>query len=391
MGHGAHSHRTRPGRAHLVAVVMAGVVGTFGVACAATPTSPATPDTATHERTDWEHLRGGGPQDGFHTAVAATAADEVWVFSTSDSQDGSAPWLLLWDGQEWRQGSLPDGLRSAPTLADSDADGQVWALAYTLEEGASATHYDGESWSMSEIDPTWEPTALAAVGDGSAWMLARTSFFDTHPAHLDTYAAHFDGHVWNPRPAPTVTSGLDSSEDGEVFAVGDRSGELTVERWDGSGWVPEEIPEVDIPGGEPGASFNDVLVRASDDVWAVGNISWKDADEHNHQRPVLAHYDGTEWTIEVGDEEGSYEAVADDGGGGLYLVDGHWNTVMEHRPADEERTRQELVATDHDIVLRGLAGVPEGAGAILATVAMDKGDPDEPTGHGRVYGIGSWY
>lgn len=384
MGHDAHSHRTRPGRTHLLAVVMAGVVSISGVACAAIPAVPSAPATPTHTRTTWDHLRGTELEDGFPTAVTATAADEVWVFHGSRSQAGSSSWVVLWDGREWRRESLPDALRSAPVLAVSDADGRVWALAHTVKEGASAIHHDGASWRMSEIDPTWEPTALASVGDGSAWMLGRTSSFDT-------YAAHFDGHAWNPRPAPTVTSGLDSSEDGEVFAVGDRSGELTVERWDGSGWAPEEIPEVDIPGGEPGASFNDVLVRASDDVWAVGDISWKDPDEHNHQRPVLAHYDGTEWTIEVGDEEGSYEAVADDGRGGLYLVDGHWNTVMEHRTADEERTRQELVATDHDIVFLGLASVPDGAGAILATVAMDKGDPDEPTDHGRVYGTGSWY
>ena len=184
---------------------------------------------------------------------------------------------------------------------------------------------------------------------------------------------------------------MGAAETGEVFAVGGQGDELIVERWDGTGWVPEEIPAVDIPEGEAGASFNDVLVRSEDDVWAVGEITWKDADEKNHNKPVLAQYDGTEWTVEVGEEEGSYDAVADDGEGGLYLSNGDWNPVMEHRDADGRVTNQEIVPDDHEIRLGGLAGLPDGAGAVLAVTALDQGDPDVSTSHARVYGTGAWY
>ena len=106
---------------------------------------------------------------------------------------------------------------------------------------------------------------------------------------------------------------------------------------------------------------------------------------------MLAQYDGTEWSVEVGGDEGTYEQVVDDGEGGLYLADGAWNPVLEHRTADGESTRQEIVGEDHDIVLGGLDSVPDGAGAVMAAGAVDQGDPDEPTGHGRIYGTGTWY
>ena len=203
-------------------------------------------------------------------------------------------------------------------------------------------------------------------------------------------AAYFDGEEWTPQPAPTVTRGLGAAGAGEVFAVGGRGTELVVERWDGFGWEPEEIPEVDIPGGEPGASFNDVLVRSADDVLAVGHISWKDDEERNHQRPVLGRYDGTGWTVRVADHPGSYNAVADDGEGGYYLAEGHWNPTLVHVPADGAGTRQPLADDDYDVTADALATVP-GAGAVAVGTAFDKGDPDEPTSHARVYGTGTWY
>lgn len=359
--------------------IRAGAAAAAGVATAMALASPA------QAQEDWEHIHGSVEQDGSYTAVAATAADEVWAFG-SDPEDSEAPWLQRWDGQQWQEETAPDGLTSPPVAADAGSDGQVWALAHSYDAGTSAAHYDGQSWTATAIDfaPEMDPTALAAVGEGNAWALAGSALGETE-------AAYFDGQEWTSQPAPTAAGGLGVAETGEVFAVGGQGDELLVERWDGNDWVPEELPEVDIPEGEPGAFFNDVLVRSADDVWAVGEITWKDADEKNHNKPVLAQYDGTEWTVEVGEEEGSYDAVADDGEGGLYLSNGAWNPVMEHRDADGRITRQEIVDDDHDILLGGLDSIPDGAGAVLAVQALDKGDPDEPTSHGRLYGTGAWY
>ena len=356
-------------------------IGAAAVAGLATAVALAGPALAQPAEEEWEHVHGSVEQGGSYTAVAATAPDEIWMFGDDNAQNPGSPWLHRWDGQEWQEEVVPDGLNAAP-IADAGRDGQVWAVASSFEDGASAVHYDGESWRSSPIDTELEPTALAAVGEGRAWLLSDSAG--------EPGAAYFDGQEWTPQPAPTVTRGLGAAEAGEVFAVGGRSTELVVERWDGFGWTPEEIPEVDIPGGEPGAAFNDVLVRSADDVLAVGHISWKDGDEKNHQRPVLARYDGTEWTVRVGDDEGSYSAIADDGEGGFYLAEGQWNPTLVHVPADGHSTRQELLADDHDVTVNALATVP-GAGAVAVGTAFDKGDPDESTSHARIYGTGTWY
>lgn len=374
MGHRPTEHHTHGRSTRFGAGTAAGAAGASIVLALASPAQA---------QEEWEHVHGSVDEGGSYTAVAATAADEVWAFG-SDGEDTETPRLQRWDGQDWQEETAPDALTSTPVAADAGSDGQVWALAHSYDEGASAAHYDGEAWSDADIDPDLEPTALAATGEGNAWLLSG-------PVMGEPEAAYFDGQVWTPQPAPSVSAGLGSDEAGSVVAVGGQGEDLVVERWDGDAWVPEDIPEVDIPGGEPGASFNDVVVRSADDVSAVGSISWKDSDELNHSLPVLAQYDGTEWTVEVGEDEGSYEAVADDGQGGLYLSDGAWNPVLEHRTADGQVTRQEILAEDHDIVLGGLDSVPDGAGAVMAAGAVDKGDPDEPSGHGRLYGTGEWY
>ncbi|GHD36016.1 hypothetical protein GCM10007147_42930 [Nocardiopsis kunsanensis] len=373
MGHEPTERRTP--RPH----ARAGAAAVAGMATAVALASPA------QAQENWEHIHGTVEQGGSYTAVAATATDEVWAFG-SDPEDSEAPRIERWDGQQWQEETAPDGLTSPPVAAEAGPDGQVWALAYSYDAGTSAAHYDGESWTASAIDfaPEMEPTALAAVGDGNAWALAASALGETE-------AVYFDGQEWTSQPAPTADEGLGVAETGEVFAVGGQGEELIVERWDGADWVPEEIPQVDNPSGEAAASFNDVLVRSADDVWAAGNISWKDADEKNHYRPVLARYDGTEWTVQVGEEEGTYDAVADDGEGGLYLSNGDWNPAMEHRTADGRVTRQEIVADGHEIRLGGLDSLPDGAGAVLAVTALDQGDPEVSTSHARVYGTGAWY
>lgn len=367
MGSSPTAHNTNRG------LIRSGIAATASVAAALALAAPA------QAQQEWELVHGSIEQGGSYTAVAATAPDDVWVFGADN--DSGAPWLHRWDGQGWQEELVPDGL-NAPPIADVGRDGQIWAVASNPTDGASAIHHDGESWRASAIDNELEPTALAAVGEGRAWLLSDSAG--------EPEAAYFDGHEWTPQPAPSVTRGLGAAEAGEVFAVGGQGSELVVERWDGFGWTPEEIPEVDIPGGEPGAAFNDVLVRSADDVLAVGHISWKDADERNHQRPVLARYDGTEWTVRVADDPGSYDAVVDDGEGGVYLAEGQWNPTLVHVPADGASTRRELLADDHDVAVNALVTVP-GAGAVAVGTAFDRGDPDEPTSHARVYGTGTWY
>lgn len=335
------------------------------------------------EREGWEQVHGSVEQGGSYTAVAAPAADEVWVFGDDDTESVS-PWIHLWDGREWTEEEAPADLTVIPNEADAD-DGRVWAVGSSFEEGTWAARHDGDSWSATEIelDLGMEPSALAAVGN-HAWVLAETIYAETD-------AAYFDGREWVQRPAPTVARGLDASAPEEVFAVGGTGEGPVVERWDGSGWAAEELPGFDMPVDRADAYFNDVLARSEEDVWAVGAVTWQDDDEHHHHRALVAHYDGTGWSVEVGEDEGQYESVADDGDGGLYLVDGHWESVLEHRTAGGRSTRQPLTDDDHDIVVNAVAAVPGPAGAVAVGSAFDQGDPDEPTSHARIYGTGGWY
>lgn len=82
----------------------------------------------------------------------------------------------------------------------------------------------------------------------------------------------------------------------------------TALRWDGGGWQQTVQP---FPDGR----LDDVLVRSTDDVWAVGATEMTDKDP---MRPVLQHWTGDAWSVvnspplPVG-ESAQYTAIGEQG------------------------------------------------------------------------------
>ncbi|MDA2807551.1 hypothetical protein [Nocardiopsis suaedae] len=346
-------------------------------ALAAAPAGPAFADQA-----PWRQVHGSPEDGGSFTAVAAAGPDAVWAFGDDSAQNAGATWIHRWDGDTWTRETLPEGWTVEPDTADASAEDEVWAAGGTPEGDAVVLHYDGESWTAPQIDPALAPTGLAAVGDGTAWMLSRP---------VDGYdrAVFFDGDIWRDYPAPSVFQAVSAAGPDAVFAAGIRDRTAAVDRWDGERWQPMEVPGVELPPGESDAVFTDVLARSADDVVAVGHVFWKDGDDENHYRPLLARFDGESWSVEKGEESGTYDKVADDGDGGLWVVKDGWNPTMVHIAADGTTTGQPLSDEKYDLSTGALDAVP-GGGAVVVGTAFEQGDPDVFTDYGFVYGTGPW-
>ncbi|MFC7330312.1 hypothetical protein [Marinactinospora rubrisoli] len=336
--------------------------------------APAGPETA--ENTTGRLTLGSPELGGTFDTVAAADAGNVWAFGIAD--DEGPTWIHRRDGAEWVREELPADWTVRPTVADASAPDNVWAAGQSAD-GASTLHYDGTSWRAVELDPALVPTDIEAVAKDAVWLLSE-------PVDGWARAAYFDGEIWRDYPAPEAAhqavSGVASDA---VFAVGYDGDQPTAERWDGTAWQPMDVPDVELPGGEPSAAFDDVYARAADDVWAVGSIHYVDDDERNRYLPLLAHWDGTEWTVQTGDEEGEYTGVTDDGAGGLWLKDGSWDGDLVHRAADGELTRYTPTQEGYELNIPKPTAIPGTTSVLAAGQAYPEGDPDVPVGYGVVF------
>jgi hypothetical protein len=172
----------------------------------------------------------------------------------------------------------------------------VVALALIAIPAASAAPRGG-------CGPAWEIVSSPSPGDAGnslsgvsalsatdAWAagsyLRRTPEFVTKPLIL-----HWDGLAWTqvPSAAPDNTFLTDvfavSSDDAWVVAWPQYA-----EHWDGAAWSAVPIPD---PGGVTSPTLRAVSGTSASDVWAVG--WWEPALER--LRPLIQHWDGTEWEI----------------------------------------------------------------------------------------------
>jgi hypothetical protein len=108
--------------------------------------------------------------------------------------------------------------------------------------------------------------------------------------------AHAVAHGCSPRwrlshPKPNIELLAVSAHGTEVWAVGNRSKNRSLPlalRWNGARWAA--VPTVGLPHGR--ASFEDVAVFSSHNVWGAGSVS---SGRSYSARPFLTRWDGTRW------------------------------------------------------------------------------------------------
>ncbi|RNL86411.1 hypothetical protein [Halostreptopolyspora alba] len=354
-----------------IAVASAVVLGTVA-GCGGAAAEEPSPTTRTAE---WNLTYGTPDIGGSFSALAAADSANIWAFGDTDAQVNGATWVHHWDGADWSRQETPDDWTLDPSTADAAGPTDVWA-AGELEDGSGVIRYDGAQWSATELpDSSFVPADIVALADDDVWLLGR----------LGSAAFRFDGESWSDAASPRTGNALSGAESDALFAVGTVDNQPAADMWNGQEWVPMDVPKVELTGGEASASFEDAYARSADDVWAVGGRHHKDADDTNNYQPLIAHWDGSEWEVTLEEGGVGYDAVTDDGAGGLWIERSHWNPVMLHRDADGTVTEHELTDDEYDHSVPALEHVPGTTAAVAAGMAHVKGDPDELTDHGRIF------
>lgn len=262
----------------------------------------------------------GLPPRSMLSAVAATAANDVWAVGGANSdQDPMSMWthadplLLHWDGARWQVIMLPSPGRGQTTL------------------GAVAAHSRSDVWVLGEYKPgVNQSQPVVFHWDGRRWTeVARPAVAGQHLAALAVPAA---GEAW--------LVGL--ADLGSRFVLGDRTRTLIL-RWTGHDWQ-------EVPAPNPGTLSNGlqtITATGRNDIWAMGLTSSPSSLPPSSQMPgtLVLHWDGTRWTNPSTPLQGSawhalalapnnfWAASTTFQEGGSTISSGHWNGQTWTAPA----------------------------------------------------------
>jgi hypothetical protein len=317
--------------------------------------------------------------------VTAMGADDAWAVG-SRPQGGADPGAVLrWNGQSWSEVTIPGGYGSYDRVAASGKN-DVWVSGGDAGGSKTFWHWDGTSWHAVALS-AYDAADMAVIGPENVWVVGSAD-----EGSDVGEARHWNGTTWQTVAMPFPAHRVVATSATDAWATGETATQPLVAHWNGTSWKSSKLPTVPIPDGQTGFSyFNDIVALASDDVWAVGRLYWGSgeeeiarhgdsaAEESEHNRPVLMHWNGHKWSLTLGPEGDFAMSVAPDGNGSIWYstfnddyvhlaADGTTTTVPVPTPAG--RTQ----APD----IRALAGVPGGTKVLgVGEVVPDYGTGDE--------------
>ncbi|MEX0991084.1 MAG: hypothetical protein WD004_02265 [Actinomycetota bacterium] len=160
-------------------------------------------------------------------------------------------------------------------------------------------HYDGIEWTVFPGPKTWDAwfEAVDGSGPGDVWT---SGLANRISGRQSLYLQHFDGGAWTSTPTGghdggAEGSGLAAFAPSDAWVVGSiwgwRNFKPVAQHWDGSVWTDVPVPNP----GERGSVLSDVGGSGGDDVWTVGG-SYRDFRD-GWQVPTAAGFmwDGSAW------------------------------------------------------------------------------------------------
>jgi hypothetical protein len=291
--------------------------------------------------------------------VTAVASTDAWAVGLR--HDGTqSPLALHWDGVRWRDvPTAPADGQAGLIAVDATASDDVWAVGGSLLLGKPASrvvthvqHWDGRAWSIvpsvdvGRFGGNGSLLDVSARTRSDAWAVG----YSLGPNGGESASAlieRWDGRRWTIVPAaPAITgalvelNGVDAVSPSDAWAVGwiltgpEVDAQPVVQRWDGRVWNPVPLPDL------PGSRFSDVLAKAPDDVWAVG--------ERDGQ-PLVLRFDGSRWTDvspRVSSAVNRLNGIGVDSAGTVHVAgqavgrDNEWHSLLLARGRDGRWTSQ---------------------------------------------------
>ncbi|MEU5881482.1 hypothetical protein [Spirillospora sp. NPDC047279] len=279
-----------------------------------------TPSAATAAPPEWENVP-TPPLNGLAvvTEIAAAGPRAAWAGGIEDATSSGTPFMLAWNGLEWRRQALPPGTGQVVDLAAAGPR-NAWGI-YLNENGSPALHWNGVKWrrvgypagvrpTMPSPLPTYLQIVSAAPG-GPAWSLG----YDAEAKKA--VALRFQNGRWvrARTPVPMVsasTIAVRSAKDIWIACTCDIPGTGPTEamlHWNGTRWSTIHYPF------KAQTYIAKIAPASPTSVWAYRAST-------GYAAPELMHWDGTTWTsatIPASPYAYHFPTLADDGDQGAWV------------------------------------------------------------------------
>src|SRR5436309_4801833 len=184
-----------------------------------------------------------------------------------------------------------------PAHAASPPPAQACTGQWRRVRSISPNHDNGDYNSL---------VSVSSVSSTDAWAVGITDDFDQPPSGFQTLAEHWDGSRWTPVPIPdsplyswNQLQGVSARASDDVWAVGNLNTfpyYSLIEHWDGTSW---QIADA----GTPATYLTSVVALAPDDVWAAGSTAYVG-------NGLLVHWNGATWERTVLPQAIVFRAIA---------------------------------------------------------------------------------
>jgi hypothetical protein len=356
-------------------------------------TGAATADAVAPSR--WRVADVSVPATSLLHDVAAVSGSHAWAVGLR--HDGSqSPLALHWDGVRWHDVPTASADGAAGLVAvDATATDDVWAVGGSLLMGRPASrvvthvqHWDGQAWSLVPSADVGRYGGNGSLLDVSArtrrdaWAVG----YSLGPNGGESASAlieRWDGKRWTIVPAaPAIADalvelhGVDAVSSSDAWAVGwlltQTDMHPVAQRWDGLRWKAVPLPDL------PGSRLNDVLAKAPDDVWAVG--------ERDGQ-PLVLRFDGSRWadvSPRLSSAVNRLNGVGVDSDGTVHMVgqavgrDNEWHSLLLARGRDGRWTSQNPPHLGVSDMLNAIAFAGGAGFAVGEHLTGVEGLPEQP-------------
>ncbi|MFB9621694.1 hypothetical protein [Nonomuraea helvata] len=318
--------------------------------------------------------------------VAADGA--VWaqtfrVIESKEEAEDTESAIRRWHKGKWttltRHPIGPDSVDGVYALA-ADSARRVWVFGTTAPPGEDdvvtrmfiGTFQHGRWNDVVIADKATLELDWSVVGARSGW------------ATVDGLMLRWNGRAWARQPGKP-SGGIPFGQGHDMWTL---DGDLTVLRWEGTGWRRLKLPDLGTRAldSSPEPWLTALVPYGRDDTWAVGYVGW-DMDNEEYEdvpvraRPVAVHWNGSSWTCTWGPMHRLFGEAAPDGKGGLWVIaereyeaselwhlsDGRWTKeflptpagqtyFVDHlvkRPGTDEVYASGYVTTDEDDLIDG--------------------------------------
>lgn len=211
----------------------------------------------------------------------------------------------------WSQAASPDiggGANDLYAVAGSAA-ADVWAVGgYAGSPNGPvlplAEHWSGTSWQVvpAAPPPGGDATlfAVAALSPADAWAVGENTG-QQYPNTNHALIEHWTGAAWQiaaaPSPNNSYLTSVAAVSPADIWAAGNQFNlaanafQPLFEHWDGQHWTMVAGPVTGVPSR--------ISAAGGSDVWAIGERYVTSATGAAVVRPIIYHFDGTQWRVQA--------------------------------------------------------------------------------------------